>query len=104
MTKIIKALPGPYEARPVKGDRLNRWMVFCLNPERCPGTGKEVVAERIRTESTARQLAAAPDLADGLKAARAILKSILGTDLESMIIAEQVAIIDAALAKAGVEP
>ena len=104
MSQISKALPGPYEAWPVKGDRLERWMVVCVNPQRCPGRGKEMVAERVRAEETARLLAAAPDLAEGLKAARAILKSILGADLESMIIAEQVAIIDAALAKAGVEP
>lgn len=55
-------VPGPYEARPIEGDRLNRWMVVCVNPQRCPGTGKEVVAYKIRTEATARLLAAAPDL------------------------------------------
>ncbi len=104
MTQIAKplpALPGPYEAWPVKGDRLARWMVVCVNPQRCPGRGKEMVAERIRTEATARQLAAAPDLVEALNASRAILKSILGDDFESPIIAEQVAMIDAALAKAG---
>ena len=55
-------------------------------------------------EPNARLIAASPDMLDALKASRAILASILGTDAESIIIAEQVAIIDAAIAKAEAKP
>jgi hypothetical protein len=60
--------PGPYEAWPVKNDRLKRWDVVCVNPDYCPGTGKTVLAERVRTKANARLFAAAPELLEALKA------------------------------------
>ncbi|MDY3551423.1 hypothetical protein R5W24_000499 [Gemmata sp. JC717] len=104
MTQKVQYAPGPYEAWPVKDDRLKRWLVVCVNPRRCPGTGKEVLAEKIRTQSQAQLFAASPRLVEALKASRAVLANILGTEMESRIIAEQVAIIDAALAEAEVAP
>lgn len=54
--------PGPWEAWPIPNDRLKRFAVVCTNTEHCPGTGKQVVACDIRTESDARLIAAAPEL------------------------------------------
>jgi hypothetical protein len=67
MTQEAKYTPGPYEAWPVKDDRLKRWMVVCVNPGHCPGTGKQVLAERIRTEADARLFAAAPKMLAALQ-------------------------------------
>lgn len=68
MTQEMKYTPGPYEAWPVRNDRLKRWEVVCVNQDYCPGTGKTVLAERIRTEANARLFAAAPELLEALEA------------------------------------
>ena len=97
MTHTISATPR-WEARP-KNDRLKRW---CIVDAASPGRGKTVIADNVRSESNARRIAASLDLVQALKASRAVLTSILGTDTENAIIAEQVAVIDAAIAKAEV--
>jgi len=104
MTQNMKHTPGPYEAWPVKGDRLKRWIVVCVNPEHCPGTGKQVLAEHIRTESDARLFAAAPEMLAALKKVQIDwqqAKAGFGGVPDNMHI-DWEADVDAALAKAGV--
>ena len=79
-------------------------MVVCVNPQRCPGRGKEMVAEKIRTEATARLLASAPDMFEALRAARSILQNMGAYDPKCRISREQVGMIIAALAKAEGKP
>lgn len=48
----LKHTPTPYRAIP-KNDLLKRHYIVCANDTYCPGLGKEVVAENIRSADTA---------------------------------------------------
>lgn len=54
---------GPYGVFPLN-DRLQRYAVVCLNEQQCPGRGKMVLANHVRTEANARLFAAAPAMFD----------------------------------------
>lgn len=64
---MAKHTPGPWESKPKPNDRLKRFMVLCMNEQRCPGTGKELVADNIRTAETAELIAAAPEMLSALR-------------------------------------
>lgn len=44
----------PWAAQPMPDDRLKRWGI--IDPTNCPGKGKRVVCEKIRTEAEARYI------------------------------------------------
>lgn len=58
--------PPPWAAWPIPNDRLRRYMVFCVNDEYCPGTGKTIVADNIRTKQAAELMAASREMYDEL--------------------------------------
>lgn len=68
-----KHTPGPWAAFPIPNDRLKRYAVVCVNDDHCTGTGKLVVAEKIRTKHNASLIAAAPELLAALQAVLPVL-------------------------------
>lgn len=104
MTNNIRHTSGPWAVRPnVAIDIVGptgKLLATCY--PRLLHNGYTDPAGLPESEANARLVAAAPDLLDAVKASRAVLTSILGTETESAIIAEQVAVIDAAIAKSEV--
>jgi hypothetical protein len=62
-----KHTPAPWQAWPIPNDRLKRLAVVCVNDKNCPGAGKQIVADDIRTQADALLIAAAPELLEALK-------------------------------------
>ena len=108
MNPILHHTPGPWIIAHSKGEFDNS---YWIGPERHftiakveHGAADEEYGGPEAELANARLIAASPEMLEALRASRAIFTSILRNVAESIVIAEQVAIIDAVLAKAGVMP
>lgn len=97
MTQEVKHTPGPWKL--VKGAK--GWFIKSKDGCVIGGINRPVAAEMVaQCEQNAKLVVSAPEMLDALKAARAVLWSIVPEAGDSRIVGEQLRLIDKTIAKA----